>query len=160
TDGGRRIALLGPRAVSLGGSEYLWMRHGVVGGELAPLDLALEARIQAATRAAVQVGLASACHDCSDGGIAVALAEGCVSGPARVGCRVVLDGPERRDLALFGEGPSRILVEVEGGRQGAFEALMGEWAIPWSWIGDTGGARLTVTLGGKTVVDADLERLG
>src|SRR5262249_16010491 len=80
------------------------------------------------------VGLGRGWDDCSDGGIAVALAESCVSGPARVGCRVVLDGPERRDLALFGEGPSRILVEVEGGRQGAFEALMGEWAIPWSWI--------------------------
>ena len=63
-------------------------------------------------------------------------------------------------MTLFGEGPSRILVEVEVAGVRAFEALMGEWAIPWRWIGETGGTRMVVTLGGQTVVDADLERLG
>ena len=91
--GGRRIALLGPDAVSLGGSEYLWVRHGVLGGDLAPLDLALEARVQAAARAAVQAGLVTACHDCSEGGLAVALAESCISGPDPVGCQVTLSRP-------------------------------------------------------------------
>jgi len=160
TGHGRRLALLGPGQVSLGGSEYLWVQHGVVGGDLAPLDLALEARVQAAARAAVGAGLVGACHDCSDGGLAVALAESCISGPAPVGCRAALDGPERRDLALFGEGPSRILVEVGASAEPGFEALMREWMIPWSWIGETGGARMVVTLGGHTVVDADLDRLG
>ena len=54
---GRRIALLGPDAVSLGGSEYLWARHGRLAGALAPLDLELERRVQAAVRAAVGAGL-------------------------------------------------------------------------------------------------------
>jgi phosphoribosylformylglycinamidine synthase subunit PurL len=156
---GRRIALLGPAAVSLGGSEYLWMRHGVLGGELAPLDLALEARVQAAARGAVEAGLATACHDCSEGGLAVALAESCISGPAHVGCSVSLDAHERPDVVLFGEGPSRVLVEVEAARTPRFEALMAEWTIPWRWIGKTGGARMVVRLGERTVVDADLAGL-
>ena len=63
-------------------------------------------------------------------------------------------------MTLFGEGPSRILVEVEAAGVPAFEALVAEWAIPWRWIGETGGLRMVVTLGGQTVVDADLERLG
>ena len=158
--GGGRIALLGPGAVSLGGSEYLWVAHGALGGELAPLDLALEARIQEATRAAAEAGLAIACHDCSDGGLAVALAEGCISGPRHLGCRVRVERAERLDVALFGEGPSRILVEVATGRASDFEALMRERMIPWRWIGETGGTRMVVTLGGRTVVDADLGRLG
>jgi phosphoribosylformylglycinamidine synthase len=159
TGNGRRLALLGPDAVRLGGSEYLWARHGLLGGELAPLDLALEARVQAAVRAAVQGSLVTACHDCSEGGLAVALAESCISGPHPVGCRVGL-GPERLDVALFGEGPSRIVVEVDPARVTAFAGFMGERAVPWRWIGETGGARMVVTLGERTVVDADLDRLG
>ncbi len=158
--GGRRIALLGPDAVSLGGSEYLWVRHGVLGGDLAPLDLALEARVQAAARAAIQAGLATACHDCSEGGLGVALAESCVSGPHPVGCRVMLGGPARTDVALFGEGPSRILAEVDVAGASAFEALMAERMIPWGWIGETGGTHMVVTLGGRMAVDADLDVLG
>jgi phosphoribosylformylglycinamidine synthase len=158
--GGGGIALLGLDEVSLGGSEYLWVRHGVLGGALAPLDLALEARIQEAVRAAVEAGLTTACHDCSDGGLGVALAEACVSGPQPVGCRVALEQRGRLDVALFGEGPSRILVEVGRGGRSAFEALMRERRIPWRWIGESGGSRMVVRLGGRTVVDADLERLG
>jgi phosphoribosylformylglycinamidine synthase len=158
--GGGRIALLGLDEVSLGGSEYLWIRHGVLGGQLAPLDLALEARVQAAARAAIQAGLVTACHDCSEGGLAVALAEGCVSGPRPVGCAVALEQGGRLDVALFGEGPSRILVEVAGGGVPAFETLMRERGIPWRWIGESGGPRMVVRLGGRTVVDADLARLG
>ena len=71
-----------------------------------------------------------------------------------------LERAERLDVALFGEGPSRILVEVAAARISAFEALMREQMIPWRWIGETGGTRMVVTLGERTVVDADLERLG
>jgi phosphoribosylformylglycinamidine synthase II len=156
---GHRIALLGAADVSLGGSEYLWTRHGVLGGELAPLDLVLEGDVQAAVRCAVQAGLVSACHDCSEGGLAVALAEGCISGPAPIGCSADLAGESRVDLALFGEGPSRIVVTLEAERVPAFEALMAKWPVPWRWIGQTGGTRMVVRIGGRTVVDADLAQL-
>ncbi len=154
-----RIALLGATDVSLGGSEYLWTRHGVLGGELAPLDLGLEGRVQAATRAVVQARLVSACHDCGEGGLAVALAEGCISGPTPIGCRVTLVDDQRADRTLFGEGPSRIVVAVEPKRAPAFEARLAEWAVPWRWIGQTGGMRMVVQIGERTVVDADLSRL-
>src|SRR5438034_1397619 len=75
------------------------------------------------------------------------------------GCSTALPGDARADLTLFGEGPSRVLVAVEAGRVRGFEALMAESAIPWRWIGTTGGERLVVTVGGKTVVDVDVSRL-
>jgi len=156
---GHRVALLGPTNVSLGGSEYLWTRHRRLAGRLAPLDLEIERRVQGAVRAAVSAGLASATHDCSEGGIAVTLAEGCVTGRELIGCTAALPGDARADLTLFGEGPSRVLVAVEAGRVRGFEALMAESAIPWRWIGTTGGERLVVTVGGKTVVDVDVSRL-
>ena len=159
---GHRIALLGPDAVSLGGSEYLWTLHGRVAGRLAPLDLEMERRVQSAVRAAVQAGLVTAAHDCSEGGLAVTLAESSVSGTrtgAAVGCDVTVERGRRLDETLFGEGPSRVVVSVEAARQREFEALMAESAIPWRWIGTTGGERLTVRAAGRVVVDVAVDRI-
>jgi phosphoribosylformylglycinamidine synthase len=156
---GHRVALLGPEAVSLGGSEYLWRRHGQVGGRLAPLDLEAERRVQAAVRAAIEAGLATAAHDCSEGGVAAALAEACVTGKAPIGCDVTLPAAARRDEVLFGEGPSRIVVSVEAERAREFEALMAESAIPWRWIGTTGGDRLRLRVGAETVVNVALDQI-
>jgi phosphoribosylformylglycinamidine synthase subunit PurL len=158
---GHRVALLGPDDVSLGASEYLWMRERRVAGDLAPLDLGLERRVQQAVRAAIEAGLAMSVHDCSEGGLGVALAECCVTGPAPVGCDVALPTAGRGDVALFGEGPSRVLVSVTRERAREFEALMAESAIPWRWTGETSRkSSLTIRIGGDPVVDIDLERLG
>jgi phosphoribosylformylglycinamidine synthase len=127
---------------------------------LAPLDLELERLVQAAVQAAVDAGLVSAAHDCAEGGLAVTLAEACVSGRERVGCAISLPpAAARPDLTLFGEGPSRVVVAVEEERAREFEALMAESAIPWQWIGTTGGQRLRITVGADTVIDAALETL-
>ena len=157
---GDRVALLGPEAASLGGSEFLWTLHGRLAGELAPLDLELERRVQAAVRAAVAAGLVTAAHDCAEGGLAVALAECAMSAPEggpRVGCSVALTVARRADETLFGEGPSRVVVSVEAARAREFEALMAESAIPWRWIGVTGGDRLVVRAAAQTLVDLPLE---
>jgi phosphoribosylformylglycinamidine synthase len=156
---GERIALLGPDAVSLGGSEYVWTRHGQLAGRLAPLDLETERRVQAAVRAAIGAGLVTAAHDCAEGGLAVALAEACVTGREPMGCEVTLPEDGRRDQVLFGEGPSRVVVAVEASRQREFEALMAESAIPWRWLGITGGDRVRLRMGSITIVDLGLDRV-
>jgi len=153
------VALLGPDRVSLGGSEYLWARERQLAGELAPLDLETERRVQRAVRAAVSAGLVTAAHDCSEGGIAVALAEGCVTGRELIGGEATLPAGARADLVLFGEGPSRVVVTVEAARAREFEGLMAESAIPWRWIGTTGGERLVIRVGAETLVDVDTTQL-
>ncbi|MBI4247007.1 MAG: phosphoribosylformylglycinamidine synthase subunit PurL [Candidatus Rokubacteria bacterium] len=157
---GHRIALLGPEAVSLGGSEYLWTLHRRVAGVLAPLDLEVERRVQAAVQAAVGAGLARSAHDCAEGGLAVALAESCVTGPEAVGATVtLLETDERADHWLFGEGPSRVVVSVDPARALEFEGLMAESAIPWRWIGTTGGDRLRIRRGATVVIDGAIRGL-
>jgi phosphoribosylformylglycinamidine synthase II len=156
---GDRIALLGGEAVSFGGSEYLWTLHRRLAGMLAPLDLELERRVQTAVQAVVDAGLVTAAHDCSEGGLAVTLAEACVSGREPIGCGVTLPPAERADLTLFGEGPSRVVVAVAPSHVREFEALMAESAIPWQWIGTTGGERLRITVGSETAIDAALDTL-
>jgi phosphoribosylformylglycinamidine synthase subunit PurL len=156
---GHRVALLGPDTVSLGGSEYLWAREQRLAGALAPLDLETERRVQGAVRAAVSAGLVTAAHDCSEGGVAVALAEGCITGRELVGCEAALPAGARADLVLFGEGPSRVVVTVEAVHAREFEALMAESAIPWRWIGTTGGERLKIRIGTETLVDVATRQL-
>jgi phosphoribosylformylglycinamidine synthase len=157
---GDRIALLGPDTVSLGGSEWLWVQHRRVAGRLAPLDLAVERALQEACRAAIGAQLLGSAHDCAEGGLAVALAEACASGPRRWGADVDL-GPVggRADLTLFGEGPSRVVVSVKADRARHFEQLMSEFRVPWRWIGRVGGDRLRIRAGEATLVDLDLDRI-
>jgi phosphoribosylformylglycinamidine synthase subunit PurL len=73
-----------------------------------------------------------------------------------VGCTIEASGTPRGDLVLFGEGPSRVIVAVEPTRAREFEALIAESAIPWRWIGTTGGERLVVRVGERTLIDLDL----
>ncbi len=155
---GDRVALLGPEAVSLGGSEYLWVIHRRVAGRLAPLDLGVERQVQEACRAAIGARLVRSAHDCAEGGLAVALGEGCVSGPAPVGVEIELPSAAPLSLLLFGEGPSRIVVAVRAEGERHFERLMGEFAVPWRWIGRVGGDRLVIRAGGASVIDLSVNR--
>jgi phosphoribosylformylglycinamidine synthase len=88
----------------------------------------------------------------------VALAESAVTGATPVGCDVGVPATTRADLALFGEGPSRVMLTVESARVREFEGLMAESAIPWRWIGVTGGERVVIRAA-STVIDVPLERL-
>jgi phosphoribosylformylglycinamidine synthase subunit PurL len=157
---GDRVALLGPEAVSLGGSELLWVRERRIAGRLAPLDLAVERAVQEACRAAIGARLLGSAHDCAEGGLAVALAECCVSGPRPVGAAIDLASiGGRPDLTLFGEGPSRVVVSVKAEAVRHFEQLMSEFRVPWRFIGTVGGERLVVGAGGVNLVDLHLDRI-
>src|SRR5437867_8242321 len=155
---GDRIALLGPEALSLGGSEYLWVIHRRVAGRLAPLDLGVERQVQEACRAAIGARLVRSAHDCAEGGLAGAPGEGCVSGPSPVGVEIELQSEAPLPLLLFGEGPSRIVVAVRAEGERHFEQLMGEFAVPWRWIGRVGGDRLMIRAGGASVIDLSVDR--
>ncbi|MBI2527650.1 MAG: phosphoribosylformylglycinamidine synthase subunit PurL [Candidatus Rokubacteria bacterium] len=151
-ESGDRVALLGPEGVSLGGSQYLWTLHRMLAGRLAPLDLDVERAVQEACLAAIEARLLRSAHDCSEGGLAVAVAEACTSGPEVIGAEIDLPGSAQPELALFGEGPSRIVVSVPADAGRALETLMGEFAVPWRWIGVVGGPRLVIRMGGAGAV--------
>jgi len=90
----------------------------------------------------------------------VTLAESCVSGPRPVGAVIDLGSIESRpDLALFGEGPSRVVVSVKAEAARHFEQLMSEFRVPWRFIGTVGGERLVVRAGGTSLVDLHLDRI-
>src|SRR5213079_1708230 len=119
---GDRVGLVGGLGEGhLGGSEYLYAVHGKLLGMPPPLDFARERAVQKAVREAVRGGLLRAAHDCSDGGLGVALAEMCFA--RDLGCRVALKAKLRPDGLLFGEDASRIIVSFRAADRDGLEAI-------------------------------------
>jgi phosphoribosylformylglycinamidine synthase len=139
---GDTIILVGETDDELGGSEYLKVAHGLVAGRPPALDLELEGDVQRVVRTAVRRGLLASAHDCSEGGIAVALAESCIAGG--VGAVVALDDGLVPASSLFSETQSRILVSLSEGKVPAFLELLAEAQVPYSVIGEVGGTALEV----------------
>jgi phosphoribosylformylglycinamidine synthase len=126
-------------AADLAGSEYVKLCHdGLVAGR-PRIDLDLEARVQRCCLAAARRGLLASAHDCSRGGLAVALAECCIAGGRGLDARdVAIEG--RLDAALFGEAASRIVVSTL--EAAALEALAREHGVPLLRLGRSGGDQL------------------
>ena len=127
-------------AAGLGGSEYLAALFDLVAGNPA-IDLDLEVRVQRLCLEIIQSGLAASAHDCSDGGLAVALAECCAAG----GIGFVghpLPAPVRTDSLLFGEAQSRIVVSAPPDRAIELERTAAAAGVPVTRLGSAGGDRL------------------
>ena len=125
----------------LGGSEYLAHLHGQTSGRVAELDMELELNLQQAVRELIQEGRVRHAHDCSEGGLLVALAEGCIAGGQ--GARLRLSSSPSATF-LFGEAPSRILLAVDAEELGAVQSRLGAAGAPSFALGQVGGDRLVV----------------
>jgi phosphoribosylformylglycinamidine synthase len=139
---GDTIILVGETADELGGSEYLKVAHQLVAGCPPALDLELEGDVQRVVRSAVRRRLLSSAHDCSEGGVAVALAESCVAGG--IGAVVALDDDLPPVASLFSESQSRVLVSLADTDVAAFLDLLLEAKVPYSVIGEVGGTTLEI----------------
>ena len=145
---GDTIVLLGETGEDLGGTEYLRAVHHREQGTPPMLNLDREAAVQAVALTAIEQGLVRSAHDCSEGGLAVALAECCLSAPTGpLGTEVVLESKGlRRDSLLFGESQSRIILSVKSGDLGAVKALAAGFDVPLSVLGCVGGRNLTLSV--------------
>jgi phosphoribosylformylglycinamidine synthase len=128
---GDRVYLLGPEQSALAGSQYAH-QLAFSGGRLGQLDYALAVRLYRALHQLIQQGCIASCHDCSEGGLAVALAEKAMAG--RLGLRIQLPpSPLRLDERLFSEGPTRLLVSLDPAHQQALESALE--GLPYQYLG-------------------------
>ena len=149
---GDAIVLLGEDRGEIGGSEYLKIVHGLVGGEVPALDLARERGLQRLIVELAGAGLLRSAHDCSEGGIAVTLAESCFD-TGGIGAMVQLNTAPDAASALFSESASRIVVSVEASKEEEVLVRAAAAGIPGRRIGTTGGSRLVITAAGQNSVD-------
>jgi phosphoribosylformylglycinamidine synthase len=154
---GERLVVLGATAAELGGSEWAAVVQGLTGGRPPDADLESARRLHDLVAGLVADGVVEGVHDCSDGGLAVTLAEMAIEG----GCGMVVDLttiPGAADLApavaLFSESASRVVVAVEPGRVADVLGRAGDAGVPAAEIGAAGGDRFTVEDGLDLPLDA------
>ncbi|MBE0537918.1 MAG: phosphoribosylformylglycinamidine synthase subunit PurL [Phycisphaerae bacterium] len=159
---GNLIFVVGLTRNELGGSHY-YKIHGFQGANVPKVDVATAAETASRMHLAIQHGLIVSCHDCSEGGLAVALAEMAFAGG--LGIEADLRGlPCDADCVtaagqLFSESNSRYVVEVEPDMYDSFARLM--LNMPFGQLGVVVDEKRLVirTADGTPVVDADVEDL-
>jgi phosphoribosylformylglycinamidine synthase II len=135
---GDEIWLLGDTREEFGGSQWAHEVHGHLGGRPPAVDLAREQAIGAVLAAASRDGLVSAAHDLSDGGLAQALVEACLSSGA--GARVTLPAQLDPFVALFSESFARVLLSVSGGCTDRVAQLCTDHGVPVTRLGEVNPA--------------------
>jgi phosphoribosylformylglycinamidine synthase len=157
---GNHLYLVGKTKNELGGSHFALVR-GLSGGEVPKVDAAVAKATFAAIHRAIDAGLVRACHDLSEGGLAVAAAEMAFAGG--LGARLRLDavpaGDQARDTAtlLFSESNTRFLCEVRPADAESFEKTLA--GLPHARVGEvTGDGRFEIRRD-STVIDAPIDQL-
>lgn len=157
---GDLVYVLGKTYPELGGSEYYRLK-GLIGNSVPRVRMDENLRVFQRVQAAIQQGLVASCHDCSDGGLGVALAETAFAGD--LGMEIELsavptEGVSRRDVLLFSESQGRFVLTIPERHQKAFEALI--QGIPAGCIGRvTQAPYLTLSMNGQVVLKAPISEL-
>ncbi|MDH4222906.1 MAG: AIR synthase related protein, partial [candidate division Zixibacteria bacterium] len=157
---GDLIVLLGKNKEELGGSEYLKVIHNLVKGEPPVLDLKYEREIQKTCLQLIKKGVVKSAHDCSEGGLAVALAECCISSGdgSSLGAEIKLNDNLRTDALLFGETQSRIILSLEEDNLAELEKIIKKNNVDFVVLGKVGGKNLKINEWIDLSVDAIKER--
>ena len=136
------VILLGETKAELGGSEYLSTVYDMVTGKPPTVDLAAEKALGELLVEAIAAGLVCSAHDCSEGGLAVALAESCMAGG--LGAQLEYTADMAPAAALFSESQGRAVVSVGSDDVEAFMAMTSRHGVPATRLGIVVGDRLTV----------------
>jgi phosphoribosylformylglycinamidine (FGAM) synthase-like enzyme len=164
---GDLIALLGTTGEDLSVSEYAAVIEGrttaemISSGSTPALNLETERAVQETVLSAAEEGLIVSAHDCSDGGLAVALAESCFSSLNRssIGAEVDLNGTLSTPARLFSETPSRIILSFNESARGKIEEIAARHNCPLTLLGRTGGESLIIKADGEEVVHLTINEI-
>jgi phosphoribosylformylglycinamidine synthase len=127
---GDLLLLAGSGDVRLAGSEFLELFEGSVQGIPTPVDLELERNVQAFVADAIRAGLISSAHDCSEGGLLVAALESALLAEPFLGVELQMNCSSAPHRALFGEGPSRILISASEENAALLHTLARQQGVP------------------------------
>ncbi|TMP96015.1 MAG: phosphoribosylformylglycinamidine synthase subunit PurL [Verrucomicrobia bacterium] len=153
---------IGDPSHNLGGSHYVKVCYGMKIGPPPHVELELEVMVQNVVRDLIRGGLVKSAHDCSEGGLAVALAESCFNpagllgadiklencGGSRAGCAG--DTPASTEAALFNESQSRIVISVAPTNLRRAMSFLRGRSVPFEQLGKVGGDELCIQVNDET----------
>ncbi len=148
------IYLLGlDKKPTLGASEYLATLHKIVSGKPPKVDFEHERWVQKVCRDGIRKSWIKSAHDCSEGGLMVALAECCISGELGAEIELNFDNQMRLDTLLFGEVCGQIIVSVSSENQQEWESyLQQNIDNNWQKIGQVISAQLNINLSSNSSI--------
>ena len=147
---GDAIILVGKIGGELGGSHYVKVCHGLKIGPPPHVDLPHEIKIQSAVRDLIREGLVKSAHDCSEGGLAVALAECCFNPEKLFGAKIALNADDTSaTTVLFNESQSRILISVAPENLGNTMSILRDRDVPSQHLGQVGDNKLRIQVNGE-----------
>ena len=158
---GDLVYILGETLNELGGSEYYAMR-GYIGNKVPKVDAEKAKELYRRLNKATEEGLIASCHDCSDGGLGVALAETAFAGGLGMEInlgKVPAAGVDRDDLLLFSETQSRFIVTISPDKKGGFEEVFG--GSVYGLLGEVTASPVfkVVGLSGREIIRAGIQDL-
>lgn len=142
---------------SLGGSEYLNTVHKVAAGNAPALNLEWEKKVHSVVLDAISESLISSAHDCSDGGLAVTLAECCIQG--KTGADVSLSANCAPSAALFNEAQSRIVVSLPSKNLGRLRELVDNHQVESTILGKVESDSLKISVNDVEIVSLGVDEM-
>jgi len=157
---GNILYILGVTKPEIGGSEYLRL-YGKLGGSVPRLDPCTNLTLYNRVLEAMDLGIIRACHDCSEGGFAVALSEMAFTGNLGIDVdisTITVSESMRNDILLFSESNGRLLVEINSEKREDFEKIMKD--SPYKLIGTVRNEpQLIIRKNDELILDMDLSIL-
>jgi phosphoribosylformylglycinamidine synthase II len=158
---GDLVYIVGMTYEEMGGSEYFAM-HGAIGNQVPQVRAEGAKKLYHKLHKAIKEGMVASCHDCSDGGMGVALAESAFAGGLGMDVdlrKVPAEGIERDDYLLFSESQSRFVVTINPEKKGAFLAVMKGIALGEVGKVTKGKNFIVIGLQGEKIIQRDIYKL-
>ena len=154
------LLIIGDTKDELGGSEYFEYVHKFVGGKCPSVNFADSKKNMTSVLDIIDKNLIKLAHDCSKGGLAIAVSEICMTN--QIGCNVSLDKvPGEKldvDRILFSESHSRYLISFNNENLSKIQSILNENNVSFAQIGQFGGNKIQFDNGSKSVIDLDVEK--
>jgi phosphoribosylformylglycinamidine synthase len=154
------LIIIGNTKDELGGSEYYEYIHNFIGGNCPKVDFKESKKNMNAVLKIIKKGIIKSVHDCSKGGLGIAVSEICMYN--QIGCNVLINQiPGEKlesDRILFSETHSRYLLAIEPKNIKEIEKILEKNKITYKIIGKFGGKKIQFSLREKSIIDLSVEK--
>jgi phosphoribosylformylglycinamidine synthase len=154
------LLIIGDTKDELGGSEYFEYIHKFVGGKCPAVNFDVSKKNMKSVLDIINKNLIKSAHDCSKGGLAIAVSEICMTN--QIGCKVSLDAvPGEKldvDRILFSESHSRYLISFDKKNLPELESILKENNVSFNQIGQFGGEKIQFNNGSESIIDLDVNK--
>ncbi|MGY5144057.1 MAG: phosphoribosylformylglycinamidine synthase subunit PurL [Candidatus Nitrosopumilus sp. bin_32a] len=154
------LLIVGDTKDELGGSEYFEYVHKFIGGKCPAVNFEDSKKHMTSVLDIIDKNLIKSAHDCSKGGLAIAVSEICMTN--QIGCKISLDKvPAEKldvDRILFSESHSRYLLSFDKKNTSKIEDILKKNKVSFKQIGQFGGEQIQFTNASKLIIDLDLKK--